>query len=364
MEPSFPQDMPCAPSATGSALEPGARCAGGGNGHAAAVGVSLKPMSAGVRWSSGWTRRWARHLVIVQAAWLVLVCGLGGWWVWLMHSQARRIADLEQQAGMAAPAIREQSLRTERMLLWEGGAFFAALLVSLGALAILHGRDLARARALQAFFASATHELRTPLAALRLEVEGLADVVEPGHPGRPWVERMLEDSGRLEAQVERALELARIEGGGDVPVQSANLRAVVADFVRSWRPPPGRRVEVRNLTANVGAWANPASLHALLRNLFENSVRHATAEDLVITLETVESAASVGLRVSDNGGPPRGLPPALGTLFARGAGSRGAGVGLYLSRQLMRRMGGDARFEPTPAGFLAILTFQGEPAHG
>lgn len=321
-------------------------------------------MRAGNRWAVGWSHAGARHLVVVQATWLALVCGLGGWWVWLMHSQARRIAALEQQAGIAVPAIREQWLRTERMLLWEGGAFFAALLVSLGVLAVLHGRDLARARALQAFYASATHELRTPLAALRLEVEGLAEVVAPTHAGRPWVERMLEDAARLESQVERALELARIEGGGNVPVQPADLHAVVTDFVRSWRPPPGRRVEVRNLTAHVGAMANPASLHTLLRNLFENSVRHARADDLVITLDTTDAGARVELRVADNGGPPRALPPALGDLFSRGADSRGAGVGLYLARQLMRRMGGDARFEPGPAGFAAILSFPGESIDG
>ncbi len=321
-------------------------------------------MSAGIRWSTRWARGWAGHLVVVQATWLALVCGLGGWWVWLMHSQARRIADLEQQTGMAVPAIREQWLRTERMLFWEGGAFFAALLVSLGALALLHWRDLKRARALQAFFASATHELRTPLAALRLEVEGLSDVVEPGHPGRPWVERMLEDSARLESQVERALELARLEGGGHVPTQPANLRAVVAEFVRTWRPPPGRRVEVRNLAADVGAWANPASLQTLLRNLFENSLRHAKASELTITLTTEEAPGRVQLRVADNGGPAVGLPPALGRLFSRGSESPGAGVGLYLARQLMRRMGGDARFEPGPSGFEAVLVFQEESRDG
>jgi len=307
-----------------------------------------------------WARGWTSHLVWVQAAWLALVCGLGGWWVWLMHSQARRIAELGEQAGIAGPAIREQWLRTERMLFWEGVAFFAASLVSLGALALLHARDVARARSLQAFFASATHELRTPLAALRLEVEGLADVVPTGHAGRPWVERMLEDSARLESQVERALELARLEGGGPVPTHPANLRAIVAEFVRTWRPPPGRSVVVRDMTSDVGALANPASLQTLLRNLFENSVRHSKVQDLSITLTTEEAAGRVELRVTDNGGVATGLPPVLGRLFSRGASSPGAGVGLYLASQLMRRMGGEARFKPGPSGFMAVLVFQGE----
>ena len=186
-------------------------------GRGAGDTAGVKGMGAAGAGVARFSHRWARNLIWVQVGWLVLVCGLGGWWVSLMRTQAGRIAVLEEQAGLAAPAVQEQWLRTQRMLYWEGGAFFAALMVSLGALAVLHGRDAARARALQSFFASATHELRTPLAALRLEVEGLADVVGRDHAGRPWVERMLEDSARLESQVERALELARIEGGGQVP---------------------------------------------------------------------------------------------------------------------------------------------------
>lgn len=321
-------------------------------------------MSAGDAMRGRIPQRWARHLIWVQVGWLVLVCGLGGWWVSLMRSQAGRIAVLEQQAGVAAPAAQEQWLRTQRMLFWEGGAFFAALVVSLGALAILHWRDAARARALQAFFASATHELRTPLASLRLEVEGLADVVPPGHEGRPWIERMLEDSARLEAQVERALELARIEGGGQVPTQPVNLRSVVAEFLRTWRPPPGREAVVRNEAEDVGAMANPASVHTILRNLVENAARHGRAGRVEVSVRTSSSPGQVSLVVSDDGGPPRGLPARLGGLFSRGKDSRGAGVGLYLVRQLMRRMGGDASFEARGEGFVATLAFRGEAQDG
>lgn len=317
-------------------------------------------MRAGGSVAGRFSQRWARNLIWVQVAWLVLVCGLGGWWVSLMRTQAGRIAVLEEQAGLAAPAVQAQWLRTQRMLYWEGGAFFAALMVSLGALAVLHGRDAARARALQSFFASATHELRTPLAALRLEVEGLADVVGRDHVGRPWVERMLEDSARLESQVERALELARIEGGGQVPTHPVNLRGIVADFVRVWRPPPGREVRIVDETGDQGVLANAASVHTLLRNLFENSVRHARPGRLAIRVRSERMGGEVRLVVSDDGGPAVGLPSRLGALFSRGRDSAGAGVGLYLVRQLMRRMGGDARFEPGAEGFATTLTFRGE----
>ena len=342
----------------------GDACGRGEGGQWGKARPRLPGMRAGKEMGGRLPQRWARHLIWVQVAWIALVCGLGGWWVSLMHSQAGRIAILEQQAGLAASAVEGQWLRTQRMLFWEGGAFFAALMVSLGALAILHWRDAARARALQAFFASATHELRTPLAALRLEVEGMAGVIRPGHEGRPWVDRMLEDAARLESQVERALELARIEGGGRVPVQAVNLRAVVAEFVRTWRPPPGREVVVSNDAEDAGVMGNAASVHTMMRNLFENSVRHGCAGAIRISVRSESRQGCVLLTVADDGGPARSLPPRLGELFSRGEDSAGAGVGLYLVRGLMRRMGGEAGFEATDRGFVAHLSFKREAQDG
>ncbi len=334
------------------------------NGRGPEAGTNLPPMKSRSGPARNHPRPGSRHLMVLQAVWLIFLCVLGAWWVSLMFSQAGRIASLEQQAGIDALDAQKQWLRTQRMLVWEGGTFFGALLFSLGLLAWFHWRDTRRARTLQAFFASVTHELRTPLASIRLESEALADVLPAASPGRPLVDRMLEDSARLESQVERALELARLEGGGGVLTRPVNLRPIVAEFLRNWRPPPGRTVEIQNLTAEVGAIADPGSIHTLLRNLIENSVRHSRANPLRITISTYTSGPSTVLSVSDHGSAPTGLPGKLGSLFARGADSAGAGVGLYLTRQLMRRMGGEARFVTGADGFTAELAFESEVADG
>lgn len=65
--------------------------------------------------------------MVLHAAWLVFLFGLGIWWVSLMLEQAGRIATLEQAAGVTPGAAQEQWMRTERMLFWEGGTFFGAL---------------------------------------------------------------------------------------------------------------------------------------------------------------------------------------------------------------------------------------------
>lgn len=312
----------------------------------------------------------ARHLMVLQVAWILMLCLLGGWWVSLLLDQAGRIAGLEQQLGVTQVDAQRQWLRTQRMLFWEGGTFFVALVVSLLLLAGLHWRDNRRARALQAFFASVTHELRTPLASVRLEAEGLADVLPADAPGRALVDRLLEDTTRLESQVERALELARLEGGGTILTRPVGLAPMVVQFLRTWRPVPGAQVEVRNEVEDAAILADPASCQTILRNLLDNSVRHGRGETRVVTLRsTTRPDGTVDLVVRDNGGPSADPPRDLGGLFVRGSTSTGAGVGLHLVRQLMRRMGGDARFRPglpsdPDPGFEARLTFREEPRHG
>jgi signal transduction histidine kinase len=110
--------------------------------------------------------------------------------------------------------------------------------------------------------------------------------------------------------------------------------------------------------------SDPASFQTLLRNLLENSARHARSNPVLITLTSQATETTTTLVIADQGGPAAGLPAHLGMLFARGSESGGAGVGLYLTRQLMQRMGGDARFRAGPEGFRTELTFRSEVSGG
>ena len=100
-------------------------------------------------------------------------------------------------------------MRTQHMLHWESTTFFVLAVVSSAFLFWLYWLDMRRARSIQAFFASVTHELRTPLTSIRLQAESIAEQCDESQ--RQLVARLLEDTTRLEGQVERTLELARLE---------------------------------------------------------------------------------------------------------------------------------------------------------
>src|SRR5258706_7070185 len=106
------------------------------------------------------------------------------------------------------------------MVVGESSVFLLLLLAVTALLGWLYWRENRRARSMQAFFAAFTHELRTPLTSIRLQAEAIAE----GDQRAELARRLLEDSHRLEAQIDKTLELARIEGGGSLAEQAVPLR--------------------------------------------------------------------------------------------------------------------------------------------
>jgi len=232
---------------------------------------------------------------------------------------------------------------------------FLALLLSVSALlAWFYLREARRARGMQAFFAAVTHELRTPLTSIRLQAEAIAE----GDQRAELARRLLEDSNRLESQIDKTLELARIEGGGPLAEQSVPLSSWLPRTLAQLTSQYGARLA---LALDIPEGLPPvqvdaAALQMILRNLVENSVRHAGREPVSVTVSARAADGGVLLDVGDDGSGARAPANELGRLFGRGSGSEGTGVGLYLVRALIQRMGGRAEFRTAPGqGFHAEL---------
>jgi signal transduction histidine kinase len=299
-----------------------------------------------------------RVMLAFHITWLALVCLLGGWWGRVMFRQSNRIADLSRAAGVSVGATDAEWARTQRMLYGESTVFFGLLLATTLLLFWLYWRDVKRARGLEAFFASVTHELKTPLTSIRLQAESISD----GAGGPVVIGRLLEDTIRLEAQVERTLELARVEGGGQVSSQPVSLKPWLDQFLREWRSAHAGVVEVQaEQLEDFAIEADPRAMYVILRNLLENSARHARRTPVTVTISSKEADGGVNVIVQDNGPGFSGPTRDLGRIFIKGPGSQGAGVGLYLVKTLMARMGGHANFE-TLQGFRTSLWFRAEAA--
>ncbi|MGI5336236.1 sensor histidine kinase [Streptomyces sp. CA-181903] len=215
------------------------------------------------------------------------------------------------------------------------------------------------------FVADASHELRSPLTALRTSLE--AALAHPGEADWPGAVRSaLADVVRLQRLSEDLLLLARLDGGvppGDAVVDLAGL---VHDLTEEYR----HRRRTRPLRIHCAVGEGPAvvrgsavQLERLLRNLLDNACRHARTT-VGITLRS-ETDGAVVVEVSDDG---PGVPAAerervferFGRLEdARGRSTGGAGLGLAISREIALLHGGTLRLADADRGARAVGRFPG-----
>lgn len=283
-----------------------------------------------------------RHRILYGLAiiWLVFTVSLASWWMIFGWKQAETLGQIDQTRTREIAAAH-------RMLLGEG-AFLIASLVA-GGVALLYGihRERQRHRAIEDFFAAFTHELRTSLASLRLQVESLQEDFEEKGEKSPLLDRLLKDSVRLQLQLDNSLFYAN-RRKGKLFIEALPLRRVV-DTVAS---------EFTDLTVRVEddptILADARALESVLRNLFQNALVHGNADTVVIRSES-KGGPNIRIIVEDNGRGPSTDPSELGRLFFRPTSESGTGVGLYISRQLLGRMKGALFLSRGSSGLVATM---------
>ncbi len=247
-----------------------------------------------------------------------------------------------------------------RAAAWLTALAFGVALVAVVAWRVRVGRRLASERVFVLRWLA--HELRTPVTALKLEVEGLRDDFDE-LPTRAQ-DRFLtlaRDVTRLQRVVEASAVYLRSEAArGERPRRVESLRAfveAVADEVhdedpvtRSLDAPVGDEppADLFAIDAPDAPVALPVSTTALaLRNLLRNAVRHGQAPRRV---QAVVDAAGVSFTVRDAGYLADETIRSLGTAFVSADGE-GLGIGLYLAHHAARSVGGSLRASRDPTSF-------------
>ena len=259
---------------------------------------------------------------------------LGAWWVYMINNLSFRVNFLQK----FAPGTYHQ-INVDRMIIWEGGTFiFLTIFLSI-TLLILFLRDIKKNHAMQAFFASVTHELKTPLASIRLQTEVINDMIqsdsEPQKPLQKMSGRIIDDVGNLENQMDKILQLSRIERGGNLNVTPIDLKAylerviikecnhfeIITDF-------QGDCFEVQ---------VDEFALKLIIKNLLENSRKHTQSK--TIKFSVTKSKRFVNLVYRDEG-TFTGDITRIGKIFYKHNSPKGSGIGIYIIKMLMEKMNG------------------------
>lgn len=204
---------------------------------------------------------------------------------------------------------------------------------------------LARERA---FSSNASHQLRTPVASMRLAVE--TEIVAPRSQLRLVLDELLSDVGRLETTIDTLLAVARDHPRSRDPLDPND---VVRGLRRRWssRLADAGRVMDVNLIGHPDARVNRGVLEQILDVLVTNALEHGVGQ-IVVTL-AADGAAHLIVTVCDEGSVER----TLDSLFERGdPGARGHGLGLALARSLTEAEGGRLALVSTaPTTFRVVL---------
>ncbi len=243
-----------------------------------------------------------------------------------------------------------------------GGALAAALAARLAA-EERSRREVEEAR--RRLVAAASHDLRTPLASLRLLVESIDDGVVTGETRDRYLAEIRTHVAALSALIDDLFELSRIEAG-DITwtMGQVELRELVGDTVAAMRAPAAAR-ELRlaaELPAeDVIARANAEKVQRVLFNLIQNAIRHTPADGSVTVRARGDSGGEVEVEVADDGeGISREQGDRVFEAFYRGdvPDEDGAGLGLAISRAIVEAHGGRIWLEPAASGTRVRFTLQ------
>jgi len=214
------------------------------------------------------------------------------------------------------------------------------------------------------FLSIASHELKTPLTALRLNTQVLCRLITKGdekafEPERVsgYVEQTFKQTDRLNRLIEDMLDISRIETGRlTIRKEMINLTELIRElksrFDEQFKAQTGSEISLKAPPVIMGNW-DPARIEQVINNLLTNALRYGEKKPIEIELGQADNR--IHIRVIDHGmGVPEELKETIFDRFERGRISAndisGLGLGLYIARQIVISHDGNIEIENTPGG--------------
>lgn len=284
-----------------------------------------------------------------------------GWWSLHLWRQNDRMFDREKRIielrypnnsplAWADYAQAERHWRSGRRMVVAEGLFFTACLVwGLWVIRRSAVREVTLARQRRNFLLSITHELKSPIAALRLVMETVLRRNLTPEQRNPLISNGLKDADRLQNLVESLLLAARLEDNWRPLHEPVDFRKLAQDAIESLRirfPEADFRLQVSPTLPPVQA--DQLGLAAVVQNLLENAVKYSAGPS-PIEVSAEQVGGRFHFRVADQGqGIPDAEKQSVFEKFYRMGNEEtrhttGTGLGLYIVNQVVKAHGGQIR---------------------
>lgn len=271
------------------------------------------------------------------------------WWGVLLLRKDREVAQLalEVQALGGTPTTHMDTYRGLRMVLGEGSVFLVLLLGVMFLTFRAIRRDLALARTQRNFLMAVTHELRTPIAAIKLQLQTLTRHGLTAEQRDTLRDQALTEADRLTLLTDKVL-LASSAEEGMLALEHRELELM--ELMRSVVERARLQLAPKHAITLEGpptllVHSDAQALRSIADNLIENAAKYAP-EGTRIAIEVMKGREGWRLTVSDEGpGVTAAEQELIFEKFYRSGNeetrsSKGTGLGLYIVRRLAQRLGG------------------------
>jgi signal transduction histidine kinase len=310
--------------------------------------------------------------------WFLLVYILAAlvWWFIALNRQNEQMTKYKLEKLDASDknhiaqsnSISDENKRKTAQYIGEGSIFF--LLIMAGAVFVFRAvrRQLRISQEQQNFLMALTHELKTPIAVAKLNLETLQKRKLDEAQQQRLIQNTLQETNRLTALCNNMLLSSQIEAGGyRVTKEETNFSELVSgcvnDFVIRF---PQRRI-IADINENIFFSGDRLLLQMAVNNLIDNAIKYSPKES-TISIRLSEEDNRIRLQVKDEG---KGIAATekenifskfyrIGNAATRAA--KGTGLGLYLTKKIvLQHQAGIEVTDNTPTGTIFTITLHSSP---
>ena len=323
-------------------------------------------------------RKTIRRATTIYWLMLIYIIAALAWWFISLQKQSYSLADFSFKQlnatidSTASPALYQAEYnniiadrkRATVKHLSEGLFFFALIILS----AIFVFRTVRRHFKLQQqqqnFMMAVTHELKTPIAVVRLNLETMQKYSLEPEKQKKLIRTTLEETSRLNFLTNNILIASQLEGGGyKFSKEELDLSDLLKDCIQDFRSRFPERIFAEQIEPDAEVKGDPLLLQILINNMLENAVKYAPKESpIAVTLKKTETV--VQLEIADQGpGIPDDEKKKIFSKFYRVGNeatrkTQGTGLGLYLCKKIADDHNADILVtNNTPRGSIFVVQF-------
>lgn len=311
-----------------------------------------------------------KSALIIFIVLMVFIIGQGTWWVIFMAQVTDEKVEMASQLGgdpEFVEEIHEQEIARQIMLGLEGSVFLIVLLVGIWLIyrALVKTEQLKKHQ--QNFLMAVTHELKTPLASMKVYLDSLQSDKIPEQKKKAVFPRVKNDIARLERMVEDMLEAGRIDRHSyhirRERVDLSQLVARAADQIEQTVTTVPLELS-REIEKGVCINADPVVLRRAIDAVLDNALKYHDGRkiDITVRLNTGQDVAELSIADKGVGLNPKECQAVFDRFYRVGneltRTTQGTGLGLYLCREMIRGHGGEviARSRGPRRGTQIVIT--------